>query len=405
METKFELLDSIKYLVSTGKNFEEISVILNLDLNYVKYLSKKIKTDIIQSCNSDEFYLIIMIDTLLGKKYQNYDRFSYELQYKVIEMLHLSDEEIVEKLNINLYRLLSFYKSMYFMLYVYDIKDVSKSYLPILKSRIDRLDFIFEMHKYKYNVEEFNDDVRVKFPDGRIRPTDIKIGKVLEVDIEKSFKFICIADPHFGAKYENLNYLDKVYEYASAHNIKYVVVLGDLIEGNCFDYGRCLPQYKNIQSQVDHVLNDYCYDSNIKNIILLGNHDFSAFTKEGIDISEQLSSRKDFSIFGYKEAYIKIRDEYITLKHEVSKIVSCISNPVTQLTLGGHSHQYRVMYNDDSVMMKIPTLSDVYAGEEYVINKGFVVCEVSFDDFGLYYIDTEFYDLEKDDSIKFRRTI
>ena len=404
METNFELLNSIKYLISTGKNFEQISGLLNLDLNYVKYLSKKIKTDIIQDCNSDEFYLIIMIDTLLGKKYHSYNRFSYELQYKVLEMLHLSDEEIVEKLNINIHRLLSFYKSMYFMLYVYDIEDVPKSYLPIIKDRIDRLNYVFDIHRYEYDINEYQGDVRVKFPDGRIRPRDIKYGKILDLGEEETFKFICIADPHFGAKYENLEYLERVYEYARNNGINYIVVLGDLIEGNCFDYSRCLPQYKSINSQVEHVLSDYCYDSNIKNIILLGNHDFSAYTKEGIDISGQLSTRKDFSIIGYKEAYIKIRDEYITLKHDVSKIVSCISNPCTQLNLIGHSHQYRVMYNDDSIMMKVPTLSDVYAGEEYVINKGFVVCEVKFDDFGMYYIDTEYIDLERDESIKFKRT-
>ncbi len=403
METKFELLNTIKELVSTGKNLEEISVLLHLDLNYVKYLAKKVKTDIILACNSDEFYLIIMIDTLLEKKYQNYERFSYELQYKVLELLHLSDEEIVERLNINLHRLLSFYKSMYYMLYVYDIKDVPKSYLPIIKGRIDNLSNIFDMHKYQYNINEFEGPVNVKFPNGRIRPADIKYGKIFDIGEDKSFKFICIADPHFGAKYENIDYLKRVYEYASEHDIKYIVVLGDLIEGNCYDYDRCLPQYKSINSQVEHVLKDYCYDANIKNIILLGNHDFSAFTKEGIDISKQLSERKDFSILGYKEAYIKIRDEIITLKHDVSKIVSCMTNPCTSLNLIGHSHQYRTMYNDDSITMKVPTLSDVYAGEGYVINKGFVVCEVMFDDFGLYYIDTEFIDLNKDDIIKFRR--
>lgn len=404
METKFELLNTVKYLISTGKSLKDVSVLLNLDLNYVKYLSKKIKTDIIQSCNSDEFYLVIVIDTLLEKKYQAYDRFSYDLQYQVLNMLHLSDEEIVEKLNINIHRLLSFYKSMYFMLYVYDIKDVPKSYLPIIKERIDRLNYVFSTHKYEYSVEEYDGEVRVKFPDGRIRPRDIKYGKMLELEEDKSFKFICIADTHFGALYENPDYVKRVYEYAREHNIKYIVVLGDLIEGNCFDYGRCLPEYKTIESQVDHVINDYCYDSNIKNIILLGNHDFSAYTKEGIDISDKLSIRDDFSILGYKEAYIKIRDEVITLKHDVSKIITCISNPCTPLTLIGHSHQYRVTYNDDSVVMKVPTLSDVYAGEEYVINKGFVVCDIVFDDFGMYYIDTEFVDLEREDVIKFRRT-
>ena len=53
--------------------------------------------------------------------------------------------------------------------------------------------------------------------------------------------------------------------------------------------------------------------------------------------------------------------------------------------------------------MKVPTLSDVYAGEEYIINKGFVVCEIKFDDFVMYYVDTEFINFDRDDNIKLRR--
>lgn len=136
METNFELLNSIKYLISTGKSLKQVSVLLNLDLNYVKYLSQKIKTDIIHGCISEEFYLVPIIDKLLNKKFKFYNKFPYEHQYKIIDMLYLSDEEIVKKLNINMPRLLNFLKAMYFMLSVYDISGVDKSYLPIIKQEL-----------------------------------------------------------------------------------------------------------------------------------------------------------------------------------------------------------------------------------------------------------------------------
>lgn len=403
METNFELLNSIKYLISTGKSLKQVSVLLNLDLNYVKYLSQKIKTDIIHGCISEEFYLVPIIDKLLNKKFKFYNKFPYEHQYKIIDMLYLSDEEIVKKLNINMPRLLSFLKAMYFMLSVYVISGVDKSYLPIIKARIDNINKVYREHRYTYSIHDYDGSVEVLFPDGSTQSRNIVYGKSFNFS-DGDIKFICIADPHFGAYYENVGYIKMVYDYASKHGIKYIVVLGDLIEGNCFSYDRCLPQYKSIDSQVNHVFQDYCYDDNIKNIILLGNHDFSAYTKEGIDISEKLSVRDDFSIVGFKEAYLKIRDEYITLKHDVSKIISCINNPCTSLNLVGHSHQYRITYNDDSVTMKAPTLSDIYAGIGYTVNKGFVVCELNFDSLGLCNIETEFVRFDKDETIKFQRT-
>ena len=404
MNINFDLLSKIKYLISVGKNIKEISYILNLDYHYIEYLLGKVKTDIIFSSISDEFYLVSIIDKLLNKNNKERNSFPYMYQYKILDMLNLSDEEIIKRLNINMPRLLSFLRSMYFMLYTYDIDGVDKSYLPIIKAKIDNINKVYREHRYTYSIHDYEGSVDVLFPDGSTQSRNIVYGKSFDFS-DGDIKFICIADPHFGAYYENVDYIKMVYDYASKHGIKYIVVLGDLIEGNCFSYDRCLPQYKSIDSQVNHVFQDYCYDSNIKNIILLGNHDFSAYTKEGIDISKKLSVRDDFSIVGFKEAYLKVRDEYITLKHEVSKIVSCINNPCTSLNLIGHSHQYRITYNDDSVTMKVPTLSDIYAGIGYIINKGFVVCELNFDSYGLCNIETEFVRFDKDETVKFQRTI
>lgn len=404
MNINFDFLSKIKYLISVGKNIKEISYILNLDYHYIEYLLGKVKTDIIFSSISDEFYLVSIIDKLLNKNNKERNSFPYMYQYKILDMLNLSDEEIIKRLNINMPRLLSFLRSMYFMLYTYDIDGVDKSYLPIIKAKIDNINKVYREHRYTYSIHDYEGSVDVLFPDGSTQSRNIVYGKSFDFS-DGDIKFICIADPHFGAYYENVDYIKRVYDYASKHGIKYIVVLGDLIEGNCFSYDRCLPQYKSIDSQVNHVFQDYCYDSNIKNIILLGNHDFSAYTKEGIDISKKLSVRDDFSIVGFKEAYLKVRDEYITLKHEVSKIVSCINNPCTSLNLIGHSHQYRITYNDDSVTMKVPTLSDIYAGIGYTINKGFVVCELNFDSYGLCNIETEFVRFDKNETVKFQRTI
>lgn len=399
----FQLLDDIKCLIKNGKTLKEVSYILNIDLNYIKYLCKKIKTDIIQSSNCEEFFLVPRIDKLLNKQYKSYTKFPYQHEYKIIEMLHLSDEEIMDELGVNIHRYLSFLRAMYFMLYTYNIKDVDKIYLPIIKERIDNLEHITDYHKYKYTINEFNGLSEIEYHKYK-KKVDVMHGKISDF-ANNDIKFIVISDPHLGAVYENIEYINKVYEYASKHGIKVIINTGDLIEGNCFNYDRCKPEYKSIKSQLEHVFYDYCYDENIDNLILLGNHDFSPFIKEGVDIGNYLCIRDDFHILGYKEAYLKIRDDFITLKHEVSKILTSVENQTSILNFMGHSHQYRCMYNDDSIVMKVPCLCDISSGPTYVVNKGFIVCSLHFDSEGLCHIETEYVRFEKDKNIKFERIL
>ena len=404
MYIDFELLNKIKCLISEGRNLKDISCVLNLDLNYVEYLISKVKIDIIFSSISDEFYLVPIIDKLLNKKIESRCRFPYIYQYKILDMLHLSDEEIIKRLNINLPRLLSFLRSMYFMLYIYNIDGVDKSYLPIIKNRIDCINISYKRNSFNRIIYEYNDYCDVLFPNGNVLKKEISFGKIYDF-FNTDIKFIIISDLHFGAVYENVDYIKRVYDYASKNGINYIIVTGDMIEGNCFNYQRCKKEYKNIYAQLEHVFADYCYDSSIKNIILLGNHDFSSYVKSGIDVSKLLCNRDDFEILGYKEAYLKIGNDYITLKHEVSKLLSSLSNSATVFNVIGHSHQYRMLYNKESIIMKAPSLCDLSFGDNYVINRGFVVCELNFDDNELCNIETNYINFDGVEDIKFQRIL
>lgn len=391
MEVEYKLLDKIKLLILDGKNFKEISSILNLDIHYIIYLSKKIKTNIIASCNSEKFFIVNKIDALLHKKYKSVNSFSYDLQYKIIDMIHLSDEEIMKNLNINKYRYVSFLRSMYFMMSVYKM-DIDKKYLPLIKEKLDNI--ILDNKRYNnHNVVYENNNLSEVLVNNGSQFINIDFGKIFDF-CDSDIKFIVISDTHFGAKYENLSYLDYVYNYAVKNGIKHIIVTGDLIEGNCFNYYWCKNEYKSIKAQLEHVFFDYCYDDSIDNYILLGNHDFGAYSREGIEISNYLNIRDDFKILGYKEAYLKIKDEYITLKHEVSKIISVLNNPSTSLNFMGHSHQYRCLYNNDSVIYRVPALCDVSGGFTYVVNKGFLVCDISFDNVGLTNIKSEYINFD-----------
>lgn len=394
IDVDYGLLDKIKLLIINGNNFKNISNILNLDIHYVIYLSKKIKSNIIASCNNEEFYIVKIIDKLLHKQYKSTTSFSYDLQYKILDMIHLSDEEIMSALNINKYRYVSFLRSMYFMLSVYNM-DVDKSYLGLIKKKLDNIILSYKRNVNHCEINENNLPCDVLFDDN-IFSCNVSFGKIAHLSDEENVKFIVISDTHFGARYENMSYIDYVYNYAKKNGIKYIIVTGDLIEGNCFNYYWCKKEYSNIKAQLEHVFYDYCYDDEIKNIILLGNHDFSSFVKEGVDISKYLSIRDDFEILGYKEAYLKVRDDIITLKHEVSKILNALNNPSTSLNFMGHSHQYRCLYNNDSVIYRVPALCDVSGGFNYTVNKGFLVCELNFDSVGLCNIESEYINFDGD---------
>ena len=159
-EIEYELLNKVKILIINGYKFKDISDKLNLDIHYVIYLSKKIKSDIIASCRDEEFFIVKIIDKLLNKKYKSVSNFSYDLQYKILNMIHLSDEEIMEKLNINKYRYVSFLRSMYFMLSVYDM-DVDKKYLPLIKYKLDNIIIGNKRYNNNYEVKEGKSPVEV----------------------------------------------------------------------------------------------------------------------------------------------------------------------------------------------------------------------------------------------------
>lgn len=217
------------------------------------------------------------------------------------------------------------------------------------------------------------------------------------MDIDNQFKFIVISDTHFGSVFENIDYLKMVYDYANKNDIKYIFHAGDLIEGSYDLFGRCKKEYCEIGSQVNHVIEDYCYDSNITNMILLANHDVYSIYNYGIDISELLKVRNDFKMIGYRSAYIKINDKYISLKHEISRLKNNINDYMTLIDFIGHSHQYRCNYNKSNTRIKVPTLSDLK--NNYIVNKGFLVGNINSDngviiDFSVKYIDFDYLDRE-----------
>ena len=207
IDVNYELLEKIKLLIIDDKNFKEISGLLNLDIHYVIYLAKKIKGNIIMSCKNEDFFIVKKIDKLLHKQYKSVSSFSYDLQYKILDMIHLSDDEIMKNLGINKYRYVSFLRSMYYMMSVYEM-DVDKKYLPLIKHKLDNIILDYKRYNNHNSIKE-NRGISEVLINNKNEYMNIDYGRIIDF-CDSDIKFIVISDTHFGARYENLGYLDYV---------------------------------------------------------------------------------------------------------------------------------------------------------------------------------------------------
>lgn len=407
----FDVYEYIINLVKQGYDVDSISKTLNLEKSYVVSMLRKIRSDIVSSMDEESFYLISMIDVLLKKKIKNVTRnFGGAKRNQIFDMLCDGESyiEIISLLNISLSVYLSLLKAMYIDLYNYG-SESEKIYLNLVKNSIDE---VLATLKYENTVARVHTN--------RIPKKQLMIQKGLNnervlshsyvsdsysLDVSDNLKFIVISDTHFGSKYENFDYLKEVYDYALSHGIKYIFHAGDLIEGSYANYRRCKRKYTNIGAQINHVIEDYPYDESVTNIMLLGNHDSFPIVVSGFDVSDFLKERKDFVITGYRSSYIKTKDEYISLKHEISRLLNEVEDSTVLLNFFGHSHQYKCFFDGKYAIFRVPTLADLPSNSYTIVNKGFLVGNIDFEEGRAVNLSVDYINFDDKDTISFERKL
>ena len=385
-QVRFDIHELIKSMVIDNKSIDTISRELNLEKSFVINILKNIKSDIISSLDESEFFYVNLIDSVLGIKPKKNitNNFGGINRNKAFELMcdGKSNIDITCELGITLDKYLYLLKSMYYDLCSYGSSD-DKLYIPLIKYNIIRtirlLKKSFKSDEESISITPSSEYMILKDLDGSEILTSSKFQQVYDMKDCSNIKFLVISDTHFGSKYENFDYLKMVYEYASKNSIKYIFHCGDFFEGTYANSRRCKPKYRTVDSQVEHVLKEYCYDDNIENIILLGNHDAFPIISSKVDVRDLLSERDDFNVLGYRSAYIKINDEYISLKHEISRLMNEVEDKTVLLNFFGHSHQYKCYYDGKYAIFRAPTLSDLASNSHTVINKGFLDCSIDFD--------------------------
>lgn len=183
------------------------------------------------------------------------------------------------------------------------------------------------------------------------------------------FSFLVYSDTHVGNKFDSIEKINEVYEYAEKHNIRYVIHLGDMLEGISLE-GQNNSRIKilDIHDQVDCLTRNYPKSDKIDTLYILGNHDYRALSL-GIDVSKIIYNRRmDMHFLGYKNSKIKLGNLDVLLHHPFTmeknkkyddEIKDLYFNPEFDLVLRGHTHQNNIYVNDmNSVVLNVPACYD-----------------------------------------------
>ncbi len=375
---EFNIHEQMVKLVLNGYSIIDIANIMNLNIALVIENLREIRRDLIYRFDKRNIRLIGIINNLIGE---------YQIRQSYSDVLNIVSGNIPDKtirphIKTNSYSFNFMLKGIFIHICLYGTKD-ERRYLGLLKSKISEIDSILKAKDYKYNSQKNipNDDrpILIGYDIKTALASTAPLREVEDFGQRDYLRFIVIADSHLGSEDENLDYLSEAYEYASKNGISIIIHGGDLLEGSVSNYAKCKDEYKSAEAQVDHVLDDYCYDKNIDNYILLGNHDSSLFLSDYIDLYDKLQYRDDFIPLGYKKAYIKCGNEYIGIKHEVPRVLNYMKDYQTMLSFNGHSHQYLSYNRDDKAFFRIPTLSDNMPSSTQITNKGFLDAEIWFE--------------------------
>jgi len=373
MDITYDIYKQLKELLTQGYSFEELSKIFKMDRKPLKNMIEEVRRNAIYSSDKNEFYIIDIIDNMIGR----YERkINYE-QFLTMISENLPYESICKKYNINIFEYIIFLKN----LYLYVVKNnFGIKYEDMVMKEIIHINEIAEQKKSKFkrypNLYNVDEKSMFKVKGNNTILSNAPVRYIKDLGAKDNFRMLVISDTHYGNKNENMFYINDVYDYASKNSIKYISHCGDVIEGSLDLYRSCKDEYKTALSQIEHVLYDYPYDKNIENLFLFGNHDLSTLTIENIDIYDEFQNRDDFIPLGYRNSYIKCGNEFITLKHEVNKMINFLKDEETFLYLSGHKHGFYACSKERSAVIKIPTLSDVYPNG--FCNTGFIDLSIDF---------------------------
>ncbi len=192
-------------------------------------------------------------------------------------------------------------------------------------------------------------------------------------------RVLLTSDYHLGNIYDDLDSINKMYEYCINHRINIILNCGDFFEG--IIHSSRDNKFNDHIKQIKYGLTNYPYDSNILNVVLLGNHDASFWLEKGIDIKKIILERRHDLIpigYGYGDCYIG--NIGFRLEHPIDRSdlkINMPQNSDKQIILRGHSHKFKISSGINTFLkIYVPSLSRVSNGNKNNIIPGMIDMEL-----------------------------
>lgn len=227
------------------------------------------------------------------------------------------------------------------------------------KLNIDYKTLYFELKKVKNCKRNYD---REYFYDGKIiskgnQKNKYGKGNTLNIGYNNTLRFLVISDLHYGNSLENVEAVNRAFNYAKKREINIILACGDFIDG-AFSKGKQI--IERYFKQFEHFALDYPYDKDIITFGVGGNHDYSVkFTDEFDFIKFCSMYRDDIIIDNYANSFLNIGKETIQMHHEIKGFPKIKSS--SKIILNGHIHKYDIKQVKDnhSLNIYIPTISNL----------------------------------------------
>lgn len=184
-------------------------------------------------------------------------------------------------------------------------------------------------------------------------------SKIIFTAPGENFLRVCaISDLHLGNSLQNIDALNKVYDFCYKNNIHIIFNTGDIFQGLIGSSGGKILQ-NSYEEQFEKNIKLYPFDKSIINYCVLGNHDYSYLDDNCFDIKKAIKKKRyDIYPIDYRHAAVLIKNEKIALKHNIEKI-KLEESLKTKIVLQGHSHTSKQKIKQNNYRILTPTLSNL----------------------------------------------
>lgn len=176
---------------------------------------------------------------------------------------------------------------------------------------------------------------------------------------ESIIRFGVVSDTHLCSKWQQLTFLNRLYDLFGREGISKVYHAGDITEGFKMRQGHEHEIFKfGADDQAQYVIDNYPYRPDITTEFITGNHDASHIKNGGIDIGRIIArERQDMIYLGQSNAKINLTPKCVleinhpldgasyAISYSLQKLIDSMSGgDKPNILINGHHHKAMYIY-------------------------------------------------------------